>query len=89
MKDFAWFDGKYLVVNFIEYCEEDKKGKQAIYAWVTNLAITVENAYQIARAGRSVGKSKINSLTPSGTRAITLNIRTVMANNICPATWVD
>lgn len=42
-----------LLVNFIEYWEEDKKGKQTIYAWVTSLPITVENAYQIARAGRT------------------------------------
>ena len=89
MKNFAWFDGKYLLVNFFEYWEEDKNGKQAIYAWATFLAITVDMPTRYREQVALVGKSKINSLTPSRTRAITLNIRTVMANDSCPATWVD
>ena len=42
-----------LRVNFIEYWEFDKKGKQTIFAWVTNLPISADNAYEIARAGRT------------------------------------
>lgn len=42
-----------LFVNFIEYWEFDKKGKQTIFSWVTNLPISAENAYEIAQAGRT------------------------------------
>lgn len=42
-----------LRVNFIEYWEVDKNDKQTIFAWVTNLPITRENAYPMARAGRT------------------------------------
>ena len=42
-----------LRVNFLEYWEFDKKGKQTIFAWVTNLPLNAENAYEIARAGRT------------------------------------
>lgn len=42
-----------LRVNFLEYWEFDKKGKQTIFAWVTNLPISTDNAYEIARAGRT------------------------------------
>ena len=42
-----------LRVNFLEYWEFDKKGKQTIFAWVTNLPINADNAYDIARAGRT------------------------------------
>ena len=42
-----------LRVNFIEYWEFDKKGKQTIFAWVTNLPVSADNAYEIARAGRT------------------------------------
>lgn len=40
-------------VNYLEYWEFDKKGKQTIFAWVTNLPISADNAYELARAGRS------------------------------------
>ena len=78
-----------LLVNFIGYWEKDKKDKQTIYAWVTNLRMTVENAYQIARTDRTRWKIENELFTPSRIRAITLNIRTVLANNICRAIWVD
>ncbi len=42
-----------LRVNFLEYWEFDKKGKQTIFAWVTNLPISADNAYEIAGAGRT------------------------------------
>ena len=42
-----------LRVNFLEYWEFDKKGKQTIFAWVTSLPISADNAYEIARAGRT------------------------------------
>lgn len=42
-----------LRVNFLEYWEFDKKGKQTIFSWVTNLPINSDNAYDIARAGRT------------------------------------
>ena len=42
-----------LRVNFLEYWEFDKKGKQTIFSWVTSLPINADNAYDIARAGRT------------------------------------
>ncbi len=42
-----------LRVNFLEYWEFDRQGKQTIFAWVTNLPISADNAYEMARAGRT------------------------------------
>ncbi len=42
-----------LRVNFLEYWEFGKKGKQTIFAWVTNLPISADNADEIACAGRT------------------------------------
>lgn len=40
-------------VNFVEYWEMDKKGKQQHFSWVTDLTITNENVYDIMRGGRA------------------------------------
>ena len=41
-------------VNFIEYWEIDKSGKQLYHnTWITDIEINEENAYQIARGGRT------------------------------------
>jgi hypothetical protein len=39
-------------VNFLEYWETDKKGKQQHFCWVTDITITHDNVYQIMRGGR-------------------------------------
>jgi len=39
-------------VNFIEYWETDKKSKTQHFCWVTDIAITDENVYDIMRGGR-------------------------------------
>lgn len=41
------------LVNVLEYWEIDKKGKQHIWVWVTNLVPTRENAEAMMRAGRA------------------------------------
>ena len=48
-----------LMVNYLEYWEVDKRGKQGeegkqrIFTWATSLEVTSENALDIARAGRT------------------------------------
>jgi hypothetical protein len=42
-----------LTVNFLEYWEVDAKGKERIWSWITNLAITRDNAQALMRAGRA------------------------------------
>jgi len=42
-----------LQVNLLEYWQIDDKGKEMRFAWVTDLEITRENAYEIMRAGRA------------------------------------
>jgi RNase P protein component len=42
-----------LTVNFLEYWEVDAKGKERIWSWITNLAITRINAEGLMRAGRA------------------------------------
>lgn len=42
-----------LLVNVLEYWEIDKKGKQHIWVWVTNLVPTRKNAEAMMRAGRA------------------------------------
>lgn len=42
-----------LLVNFLEYWQIDKNDKITKFSWVTDLTITVENAFDIMRAGRS------------------------------------
>jgi hypothetical protein len=40
-------------VNFMQYWETNKKGYKQYFAWVTDIIITNENAYQIMRGGRA------------------------------------
>ena len=42
-----------VLVNVLEYWEIDKKGRQHIWVWVTNLVPTRDNAEQMMRAGRA------------------------------------
>lgn len=42
-----------LLVNFLEYWQVDKHGKTTKFSWVTDLAITRENAVEIMQAGRA------------------------------------
>ena len=48
-----------LMVNYVEYWEVDKrgkqgeKGKQHVFTWATSLKVTSENVLDIARAGRT------------------------------------
>jgi len=42
-----------LTVNFLDYWEVDAKGKERIWSWITNLAITRDNAQALMRAGRA------------------------------------
>jgi len=42
-----------LLVNVLEYWQVDETGKQIRFAWITDLPITAENAYDIMRAGRA------------------------------------
>lgn len=44
---------KELSVNYLEWWEIDKVGKQKVFTWVTNLSITPENAPELARTARS------------------------------------
>lgn len=40
-------------VNVLEYWETKKDGRKQHFSWVTKLALTPENMYQVMRAGRS------------------------------------
>jgi hypothetical protein len=40
-------------VNVLEYWETKKDGRKQRFSWVTKLALTPENVYQVMRAGRS------------------------------------
>lgn len=42
-----------LLVNFLEYWQVDKDGKVTKFSWVTDIAITRENAFDLMRAGRA------------------------------------
>lgn len=42
-----------LLVNVLEYWQMDKDGRETRFAWVTDLTITEENAWEIMRAGRA------------------------------------
>jgi len=43
-----------LLVNFLDYCEEDlKTGKVQHFTWVTDFVLTKENVYQLMRGGRA------------------------------------
>ncbi|MEA3410116.1 MAG: hypothetical protein U9R74_01075 [Pseudomonadota bacterium] len=48
-----------LAVNLPEYREVDAKGKERIGNWITNLAITHDNAQTLIRAGRRGGRSRM------------------------------
>jgi hypothetical protein len=42
-----------LLVNFIDCVIRDKKGRVTHFSWVTDLLVTQDNVYSIARAGRA------------------------------------
>jgi len=42
-----------LLVNHLEAWETNKRGKTTVFTWLTSLAITMENAAEIARTARS------------------------------------
>jgi len=42
-----------LKVNFIEYRETRRNGKELNFSWVTNIPITEKNVYQLMRGGRA------------------------------------
>ncbi len=44
---------KELLVNYLEWWEVDKQGRQKVFTWVTNLTVTTENAFELARAARA------------------------------------
>jgi len=44
---------EHLQVDYLEWWEIDKKGKQTSFTWVTNLTITIENVFEIMRAARA------------------------------------
>ena len=40
-------------VNVLSYTETDKKGRQKRFSWVTRLPLSMDNVYEVMRAGRS------------------------------------
>jgi hypothetical protein len=44
---------KELMVNVLEYRQTTSKGKETNFSWITNITITKENAWAIARGGRA------------------------------------
>lgn len=42
-----------LLVNFIDCVVRDKKGKATHFSWITDLLVTQDNVYPLARAGRA------------------------------------
>ena len=42
-----------LVVNFIDCVIRDKKGRVTHFSWITDLLVTQDNVYALARAGRA------------------------------------
>jgi RNase P protein component len=42
-----------LAVNFLEYWEVDAKGQERVWSWITNLAVSRDNAEALMRAGRA------------------------------------
>lgn len=42
-----------ILVNVLEYWQIDDKGREVRFSWVTDLALTCENVYEIMRAGRA------------------------------------
>lgn len=42
-----------LLVNALEYWQVNAKGKELYFSWVTDLALSCDNVYQIMRAGRA------------------------------------
>jgi hypothetical protein len=40
-------------VNVLDYWETKKDGRKQHFSWVTKLPLTIENVYQVMRAGRS------------------------------------
>lgn len=60
---------KDLMVNFIDYWEEDPDGKTFIYACVTDLTLTANNVAEIVKAGRArwkVENETFNTLKNQG-----------------------
>ena len=44
---------EHLSVNYLEWWEIDKEGHQKVFTWVTNLEITPENVFELARSARA------------------------------------
>ena len=44
---------EHLLVNYLEWWEIDKHGHQKVFTWVTNLPITPENVFELARSARA------------------------------------
>jgi hypothetical protein len=42
-----------IIVNFIDYIEVDKDGKETKFSWVTNIVITKNNIHKIMEGGRA------------------------------------
>ena len=42
-----------LLVNFIDCVVRDKKGKKTHFSWITDLTVTQDNVYTLARVGRA------------------------------------
>lgn len=40
-------------MNFIDCVVRDKKGRRAHFSWITDLTVTQENVYTLARVGRA------------------------------------
>ena len=44
---------KELLVNYLEWWEIDRNGRQKVFTWVTNLEITPDNVIELARSARA------------------------------------
>ena len=51
-------------VNVLTYTETDKKGRQKHFSWVTRLPLTVDNVYEVMRAGRSRWRIENETFNP-------------------------
>jgi hypothetical protein len=56
-------------VNFLYYKQTDKKGRETVWTWVTNITLTMQNVYQIMRGGRArwrIENNAFNTLKNQG-----------------------
>lgn len=44
---------KKLLINYLEYWEVDKNGKEKNFNWITDITLSRDNAYHVMRAGRA------------------------------------